>query len=206
MTLDTLLARTWVRHFETAVLDHAAALGDADRRAGDGDFGDNMRAALRRARRTLDTTAPAGAGDVVLALAEGYLGTGGTSGPLFGMWFRELARALDPADPVGSLSRGLSAGAGVVQRLGGAEVGDKTMVDALAPAAAALSGRTGLTLAEALEAAASAAERGADSTGGLRARRGRASYVGDNAVGVDDPGARTVAMFLRAGATAADSR
>ncbi|MFI1110041.1 dihydroxyacetone kinase subunit DhaL [Streptomyces physcomitrii] len=200
---DTEFAHAWVHGFESAVLAHAGDLADADRRAGDGDFGDNMRSALRRARRTLDSTTPTGAAEVMTQLAEGFLGTGGTSGPLFGMWFRAVAHGLRDADAGTALAEGLRQGLASVQRLGGAEVGDKTMVDALAPAADALRDRAGVSVADALARAAAAAEQGAASTRNLRAQRGRASYVGDHAVGVEDPGARTVALFLRAGADAA---
>lgn len=83
--------------------------------------------------------------------------------------------------------------AAAVQRLGQAQVGDKTMVDAMLPAAAVM---TGQDLDADLAAAARAARTGAVNTQKLRARRGRASYVGDLAVGVLDPGAVTVALFF----------
>jgi dihydroxyacetone kinase-like protein len=82
-----------------------------------------------------------------------------------------------------------------VQRLGGAKPGDKTMVDAMVPATEALSSSTG-GLADALQAAASAARAGADSTAELLAKRGRASYVGEVARGVLDPGAVAVALLV----------
>jgi dihydroxyacetone kinase-like protein len=102
------------------------------------------------------------------------------------------------------LAAGVSAGLAVIQRLGKASVGDKTMVDAMAPAAEALttaSGR-GDDPGTALVAAAAAAQVGAESTRDLVASRGRASYVGEVARGILDPGAVTVALFFRAGAVA----
>ena len=85
-----------------------------------------------------------------------------------------------------------------IQRLGGAQPGDKTMVDALAPAAEALSAAVAASepLASALADAAAAARAGADATAPMLARRGRASYVGEAARGVCDPGAFTVALFF----------
>ena len=66
------------------------------------------------------------------------LPTGGTSGPLFGMWFRELSKATAQSADAGALAAGVAAGVGTVQRLGRARVGDKTMVDAMLPAAEAM--------------------------------------------------------------------
>ena len=126
-------------------------------------------------------------------VSEGFLDTGGTSGPLLGMWFRELSKATAHSADAGALAAGVAAGVAAVQRLGQAQVGDKTMVDAMLPAAEAM---TGQDLDADLAAAARAARTGAASTQKLRARRGRASYVGDVAVGVLDPGAVTVALFF----------
>jgi dihydroxyacetone kinase-like protein len=132
------------------------------------------------------------------------LNTGGTSGPLFGMWFREIARAgsTEPAD-LPSLATGVQAGLAAIQRLGGASVGDNTMVDAIAPAAEALTAAAtdGSSLGSALKAAAAAASTGARSTRDLVASRGRASYVGDVARGVLDPGAVAVAVFFASAVT-----
>jgi dihydroxyacetone kinase-like protein len=202
-------ARAWVDGFADAVARAADALGEADRKAGDGDFGANLRAALRRVTAEVDAAGPRPA-DVLTAVSEGFLGVGGTSGPLFGMWFRELGRAVAAADGIttAALADGVAQGLATVQRLGRAEVGHKTMVDAIAPASDALrrAADAGLPPAEALAAAAAAADDGTRSTRDLRARRGRASYVGEHAVGVEDPGARTVALFLAAGATAFGGR
>ncbi|MGA9311837.1 MAG: DAK2 domain-containing protein [Pseudonocardiaceae bacterium] len=109
------------------------------------------------------------------------------------MWFRELSKATAQSADAGALAAGVAAGVGTVQRLGRARVGDKTMVDAMLPAAEAM---TGHDLDADLAAAAGAARTGAASTEGLHARRGRSSYVGDVAVGMLDPGAVTVALFF----------
>jgi dihydroxyacetone kinase-like protein len=198
--MTALHCRDWILAFDAAVAASLDELGDADRRAGDGDFGDNLRSALRRVHRELAASGATDPAGVLTAVSEGFLGTGGTSGPLFGMWFRELARALGGELTTPALAEGAAGGLATVQRLGRAEVGHKTMVDAMAPAAAALADATGLPVSEALAAAAAAADAGASSTRELVARRGRASYVGQHAVGVEDPGARTVALFFAAGA------
>ncbi|MFC7756097.1 DAK2 domain-containing protein [Tsukamurella soli] len=103
------------------------------------------------------------------------------------------------------LAAGLSTGVATVQRYGKAHVGHKTMVDALAPAADALARRAaaGADPADALDAAAEAARAGAEATRDTVARRGRASYVGEVARGVVDPGAAAAALMLACAAHAA---
>jgi phosphoenolpyruvate---glycerone phosphotransferase subunit DhaL len=128
---------------------------------------------------------------------------GGASGPLYGSLFIEIGKAgqglavLD-AD---AWARVLGAGvAGVVAR-GKAQPGDKTMIDALTPAVAALGGAS--ALAAALAASAQAAQKGADATIPMVARKGRASYLGERSAGHLDPGAASSAMILAALADAA---
>lgn len=186
-------AREWIQRFIDVFNHERAALAELDRRAGDGDFGTNLASALRRASRRVSDGPSDSASAVFARVSEGFLDTGGTSGPLFGMWFRELSKATAQSADAVALAAGVGAGVATVQRLGHARVGDKTMVDAMVPAAEAM---TGQDLDADLAAAARAARTGAARTEELRARRGRSSYVGDVAVGVLDPGAVTVALFF----------
>ncbi|ANY09036.1 DAK2 domain-containing protein [Pseudonocardia sp. HH130630-07] len=190
MTFDQeAVLRTYAR----AVEDGHGALTALDQHSGDGDFGDNLRGGLRAALARL------GAGDAPFeALGTVFLDeVGGTSGPLLGLLFTEIARALDAGDdPVADLGAGARAGLAAIQRVGEAQVGDRTLVDALAPAVEAAPGG--------LAAAARAAIDGAQHTATLRARMGRASYVGDRAVGERDPGAVGVAMLFHAAASVAE--
>lgn len=134
---------------------------------------------------------------------------GGTSGPLFGVFFRELAKAgeADGTPQVEELVEALAAGQAIVQRYGEAEVGDKTMVDALAPAVEAMrrSLHDGEPSQHVLEAGEAAAVEGARSSAESLARRGRASYVGEASQGVIDPGAAAMALVLGAARAAADA-
>lgn len=201
--------RRWVDALLEAFVDRTEALGNLDRRSGDGDFGNNIASALNRARQSIEAEPPQDYTGWLTAVSRGFLGTGGTSGPLFGMFFRELARcATGPEPTLAEFSRGLSAGLTTVQHYGKAEVGHKTMVDALAPAAQQLDSlaSTATDPAEALARTAQAAVAGARSTAELVATRGRASYVGEVARGVLDPGAAAAAIVLQAAAAAqADS-
>ncbi|WP_207890794.1 dihydroxyacetone kinase family protein [Rhodococcus sp. Eu-32] len=189
----------WVASWAQRVLDEEPALTELDRRAGDGDFGTNMVAALSQ----LDLTAVRetySAPTVFEAVSEAYLGhAGGTSGALFGIWFRQFYRTVQSVD-LASITAAARSGLDSITEIGGARVGDKTMVDAISPAVDALESATELT--EGLRAAAEAAAQGAESTEEITASRGRASYVGDAARGVVDPGALVIAWFFEAASAA----
>ncbi|MBE7162098.1 MAG: dihydroxyacetone kinase family protein [Williamsia herbipolensis] len=182
----------WVSEFVGRVQDSIDDLTDLDRQAGDGDFGTNMAAALRHFSLPLRGSDAA----VLEAVSTSFLvRAGGTSGALFGMLFSELARAFaDTDDRADALRTGTVEALRRIQEIGGARVGDDTLVDALSPAADAL-GSDG-----SLSDVATAAADGAESTRDLVASRGRASYLGDRARGVVDPGALVVAWFFAAAA------
>ena len=223
MTSTTALPDDIGRRFITGareILGSAAdALGDLDRRAGDGDFGTNVRTAMRNLDRTLEAEEPATYRAWVTAMSMAWLGVGGTSGPLLGMFFRDLAKAgaddgesSETVPTLEQVAEALAAGQAVVQKYGEAEVGDKTMIDSLAPAIEAL--REALAAgndaaaqkdaAAALADAEQAAVEAARATAETVARRGSASYVGDVAKGVIDPGAAAMALVLGALRAAVD--
>lgn len=192
-------ARAWIGSFIDAFREQRPALDDLDRRSGDGDFGSNLLPAIEGALQGADALAP---GRAFTVLGRACMAAGGTSGPLFGVWFRELGRAGgdDAEVGLGALAAGAAAGLEAVCKLGAARVGDKTMVDAMGPAAAALTSahERGEPLSVALDEAAAAARAGAAGTAALIAKRGRASYVGEASRGVEDPGAVAVALFFEA--------
>lgn len=189
----------WIGDFVSKVLAEEPYLTDLDRRAGDGDFGTNMTAALEHVdvARIRDGFALA---TVFEAVSDSYLGhAGGTSGALFGIWFRHFYRAsvdnpngLDRA----ALATAARAGMEAITEVGGARPGDKTMIDAIAPAVTALEEATDVALEAALGQAADAAANGAESTREITAKRGRASYVGEASRGVIDPGALVLSWFF----------
>ncbi|MBY6706376.1 dihydroxyacetone kinase subunit L [Rhodococcus sp. BP-241] len=187
---------TWVSSFVERVRSSIDELTDLDRRAGDGDFGVNMEIGL--ADFAVDESASPAA--VFEILARGFLGNaGGTSGALFGAFFHRVSVALDgPGASTASIAAGVADGLAAITDLGGAQPGDKTMVDALDPASRALGDAGSVELSAALAAAAEAATRGAESTTDTVAQRGRASYIGDAARGVIDPGALVVSWFFAA--------
>lgn len=158
-------------------------LTELDRQAGDGDFGDNLHGGLALMLARLDDpNTPQGNG--FDTAAEVFLDhVGGTSGPLFGLLFSGMGRHADLAD-------GLREGLAAIQRVGEAQVGDRTLVDALAPATETLA--SGASLADAAQAAID----GAAATADQRPRMGPASYVGDRALGHPDGGAVGIALLL----------
>jgi dihydroxyacetone kinase len=132
---------------------------------------------------------------------------GGTSGPLYAILLLRAAAALEaagPDDPARAWSAALAAGTDGIREVGGAEVGDRTMVDALAPAAGAMAAAlaAGASGREALAAAVDAARSGSQGTTAIRARLGRSSYLGDRVIGHPDPGAHAVALWLSSVASA----
>ncbi|MFE5706965.1 dihydroxyacetone kinase subunit DhaL, partial [Rhodococcus koreensis] len=209
-TLGRAAVGAWFGAFVEKVLAEEPNLTDLDRRAGDGDFGTNMVAALDHVdvAGIRDRYSPA---TVFESLSDAYLGhAGGTSGALFGVWFRQFYRAAVDA-PQGldtkAIAAAARAGLDTIQELGGAQPGDKTMIDAVDPAVTALESAVeqGKNPADALAEAADAAGHGAEATAGITARRGRASYIGEAARGVVDPGALVLSWFFAEGAQAARS-
>lgn len=169
------------------------ALTAWDQAAGDGDFGDNLRDGLRSAAAQI----PKGAdlsGELATA-AEWFLDhVGGTSGPLFGLLFDAMARRVrEGHDEDGDLVDGLADGTAAIGRVGEAGVGDRTMIDALVPAVDHL--RAAGSPADWPGAARVALEH-ARATAAIRARMGRASYVGDRAIGTPDAGAMRAALLF----------
>ncbi|GAB3454180.1 dihydroxyacetone kinase subunit DhaL [Streptomonospora sediminis] len=205
--MDIELARAWVRAIDTAIRQERERLGELDAAVGDGDHGENMQRGFAAAVTTVDTLQAETVGAVLTKAGTTLVSrVGGASGPLYGSAFRAAGKALtaERTDAAG-LGGALGAALAEVQRLGGAQAGDKTMVDAFAPAVDAFTraADSGGSLAEAARAAADAAEEGMRATEPMQARKGRASYLGERSIGHLDPGAVSTALVFRALAEAA---
>lgn len=185
-------------------LDAAASeLSRLDAVAGDGDHGVNMAAAFHAAEAALASEPPVTAGDVFASVGRSFsVGAGGSAGALFGATFNAIGSCLRrSADPsVGDLVEGLELAATRVATIGQTALGAKTMLDALAPAAAAarVEADREAKLTDVLHAAALAADSGAKATANMRAAAGRARHSPDGALGTEDPGAVSVALMLGA--------
>ena len=206
--LDPELVHRWMAEMDRRLRASEARLTELDAAIGDADHGANMTRGARAALTAIGEQEGASAARLISAVGHALSrSVGGASGPLYGTWFTALGRSLPedaPADP-SDLALALVAALDAVQQLGAAEVGDKTMVDALAPASrrAMDAARSGADLAGVLRLAVGAAEDGALATVPLRARRGRASYLGARSEGHQDPGATSAAIVLDALRTAA---
>lgn len=199
---STVLA-AWLADFAEQVHEQAVLLTDLDRQIGDADHGSNLDRGMQ-AVAALDASSHADAAAYLKQAGMTLVSTvGGASGPLYGTLLLRMAPALpegelDAAGWAAMLRAGLD---GVVAR-GHASEGDKTMVDALAPAAraAAEAAQQGRDLAEALRSSAEAAATGRDAATPLVARKGRASYLGERSAGHADPGATSLTLLVESAA------
>ncbi|GAA1607005.1 dihydroxyacetone kinase family protein [Kribbella hippodromi] len=185
---DSVLWRT-VETICASLIEAEDELTRLDQLVGDGDLGLSL---ARGARAVLEDKAQYDGSDDA-AVLRGIAGTvrrvvGGTSGPLYAALVLRIAGTLDAGE---SWPVAFDAGVRAIAELGGARIGDRTMLDALIPAADAL--RTGR-----LGDAVIAARAGTESTADIQAARGRSSYLGDRVLGIVDPGARAVVIQLEA--------
>lgn len=187
-----------------AMEENRRYLTKLDSEIGDGDHGNNMNRGFQAALEGLDDADPSTPADVFKAV---YLAlvrkVGGAAGPLYGTAFMQASKALADKEEVSAedAAEALQAALDGIKHRGKAEVGDKTMVDALQPAVqAAKKAADEGSVAGVLRAAAEAAEQGAESTVPMTARRGRASYLGGRAEGHQDPGATSTYLLLDAAA------
>jgi phosphotransferase system enzyme I (PtsI) len=208
LTLEAAIA--WLRGWAAETGAHEQYLTALDAAIGDADHGANLRRGTAAVVAQLDAQPP---GSVREALTRAGLtlvsSVGGASGPLFGtMLLRAGAQCGETAALDGhGLVAALRAGEAGVRERGRAELGDKTLLDALVPAIEAMDAAvaTGAPLATAASTAAVAARAGRDATAQLVARRGRASYLGDRSLGSIDPGAASVVLLLEALGAALDT-
>ncbi|MEE4544978.1 dihydroxyacetone kinase subunit DhaL [Streptomyces sp. V4-01] len=201
--IDGAFLRRWLDAATQAVDREADHLTELDSPIGDADHGANMRRGFLAARTAVEQEPPDTPGAVLVAVGRQLISTvGGASGPLYGTLLRRAGKELgdEPVVTAARLRDALRAGVDGVAQLGGAAPGDKTMLDALLPALDALTGAldAGGSTAQALAAAATAADEGAEATTPLRARKGRASYLGERSVGHRDPGATSAALLVTA--------
>ena len=206
-TVDVNAIHAWIREFARLISVNKDSLTELDSAIGDADHGINMERGMTAVLKALDADAPATLAALLKRTGMTLVSTvGGASGPLYGTAFLRMAAAAgdtDELDGQGFATMLRAALDGVVAR-GKAETGDKTMVDALAPAVDALDSAVagGAAIGPALRAAILAAEKGRDATIPMVARKGRASYLGERSAGHQDPGATSVTLLLTAAGTA----
>jgi dihydroxyacetone kinase-like protein len=206
MAIDRDDTLAWMQRFAEEMAEHRQELVRLDTAIGDGDHGTNMNRGMQKALEKLGASEQADPGAVLKTVAMALVSSvGGAAGPLYGTLFLQMGTALagtPEVDLVEFTAAWRAALAGVKAR-GKAELGDKTMIDALTPAIDAL--EQAADLQAGLQAAVDAAEQGMKATTPLVARKGRASYLGERSAGHQDPGATsTYYLFKSAAETLAD--
>jgi dihydroxyacetone kinase-like protein len=209
--LDVDFVVAWIGRAADAVAADRDRLTRLDAAIGDGDHGTNLHRGFTAVRAAFEAKPPQTPGAALVQVGMTLISSvGGASGPLYGTVFRRTGKALGDAEKVSTsdLAAALAQGLAGVQKLGGANVGDKTMVDVFVPAIETLNARLADDASgeAALAAAADAAQAATRATIPLRARKGRASYLGERSEGHEDPGAASAALLWRALADTAAGR
>ncbi len=192
-----------IREMAAAMEENKQHLTKLDSEIGDGDHGNNMHRGFQAVLERLESTDAETPADVLKAVSSALISkVGGAAGPLYGTAFLRASSVLANKEEVSAedAAEAIEAALGGIKQRGKAEPEDKTIVDALEPAAKAAKDTTGGSVAEVFRAAAGAAGEGVEATKDLVARKGRASYLGERAVGYQDPGATSTHLLLDAAA------
>ena len=203
ITRDAVLE--WLREYAGVIAKNSQYLTQLDAAIGDADHGANMNRGFQAVLAKLPSLSDKDIGTVLKTVGMTLISTvGGAGGPLYGTFFIQAGSAVagKPELSLEDWSAALDSAVQGIKARGKAEPGDKTMVDALVPAAeavrAAVAGNA--SIGEALKKSARAAEDGMKATIPLVARRGRASYLGERSAGHQDPGATSSFLMLDAAA------
>lgn len=200
---DDVLA--WVNAVASAISENSGYLTQLDAAIGDADHGANMERGFKAVINKMPEMRDKDIGTIFKTVGMTLLSTvGGAGGPLYGTFFIQAGSKtagkmeLTLQDWADALEAALN---GVIMR-GKAQIGDKTMVDALTPAVEALKQalQGNQPINQALQHSADAAQKGMEGTVPLVARKGRASYLGERSAGHQDPGATSSHLMLRAAA------
>ena len=207
--LNSLVLLDWLRRAAKVFAEQRGYLNQLDADIGDGDHGENLARGFSTVLAKLPGWTDNDPATLLKNVAMTLISTvGGASGPLYGSFFLDASKAAAGRMELGLEDWGRVFDAGVrgVQNRGRANVGDKTMLDALTPAAEVLQHATmDCQLVAVLRRCADAAGRGAESTTAMFARKGRASYLGERSTGHPDPGATSSHLLLSALADAAEA-
>ena len=189
-----------IRATTQTLIDHVEELTQLDQAIGDGDHGLNMKRGALAIQAKLADWQGKTFNETLKAMGLTCLSTiGGSSGPVFGTLLVTLAKELPPSPSAADLARALRMGIEALTKLGKAEVGQKTLLDVLdplqrllaEPAEDAVVGAAGL-----VGRARQCAFDAADATAQMEAIKGRASFLGDRALGHVDPGSRSMALIV----------
>ena len=189
-----------IQHATQTLIDHVDELTALDQAIGDGDHGLNMRRGALAIQARLGELAGLSLNDALRTMGMTCMSTiGGSSGPVFGTLLVTLAKELPDPPTAHALALALDAGIKALTRLGKAEVGQKTLLDVLDPVRVVLgghgSGNAGDSL---LDRVRQCGFDSAQATAQMDAIKGRASFLGERALGHVDPGSRSMALIIAA--------
>lgn len=189
-----------VKQVALSIIDSEPLLTDADRNLGDGDHGLGMERGMKAVIEKIESSSFNQISDVFKSAGMAMMSSmGGASGALFGTLFRNGGKALDGEETLNSdgLKSFLNAANEGVKSRGGASPGDKTMIDALEPAAKEASENISLPLYELISLVSKAADKGKEESKDMIATMGRAKTLGERSLGHPDAGACSVAIILK---------
>jgi len=200
--LDFITIRKFLLKLSDEIMHNKDYLNELDAECGDGDFGVGMYIGFRDVMMVTNQQEDKDIGDLFVKVGDAILSSvGGASGPLFGTFFIEAGKRVAGKGEIdlGDLLSMFSSSLEKIKLRGGADIGDKTLVDALHPVVESLRESVVLRLGiiEALENAAKAAEVGCFETRKLNAKRGKARYLGQQTLGHIDPGAEVVKLIFK---------
>jgi dihydroxyacetone kinase-like protein len=192
----------WIQVYASTIAENKDYLTELDSAIGDADHGTNMNRGMSAVMEKIDGAAGEDVGGLLKTVGMTLVSkVGGAGGPLYGTLFMQMgaATAGKSALSLEDWAKAVDAGLKGVQARGKAEPGDKTMIDALTPAAEALAKAVAedASLDDALGSATRAAEDGMKATIPLVARKGRASYLGERSAGHQDPGATSSFLLIK---------
>jgi dihydroxyacetone kinase-like protein len=184
-----------IRNATQTLIDHVDELTALDQAIGDGDHGLNMRRGALAIQAKLDELSAQSLNDALRTMGMTCMSTiGGSSGPVFGTLMVTLAKELPDPPTSAALAAAVDTGIKALTRLGKAEVGQKTLLDVLAPVQQVLALGGDDLVARVRQCAFDSA----DATAQMDAIKGRASFLGERALGHVDPGSRSVALIIGA--------
>lgn len=183
----------------STLVEHVDELTALDSAIGDGDHGLNMKRGALAIRAKLGELAGLSLNDALRSMGMTCMATvGGSSGPVFGTLMVTLAKELPPQPRAADLARALAAGIAALSRLGKVQVGHKTLLDVLDPVQKVLAAHDPAGGDDLVARVRQCAHDSAQATAQMDAIKGRASFLGERALGHVDPGSRSMALIIAA--------
>jgi phosphoenolpyruvate---glycerone phosphotransferase subunit DhaL len=187
--------KTIIEAATTTLVDHVEELTALDAAIGDGDHGLNMKRGAQAIRAKLGELQAMSLNEALKTMGMTCMSTvGGSSGPVFGTLLVTLGKELPPLPQAADMAHALAAGIAALSRLGKVEVGQKTLLDVLDPVQKVLASGGDNMVARVRQCAHDSAA----ATAQMDAIKGRASFLGDRALGHVDPGSRSMALIIDA--------